>query len=554
MSENTKIAVGWLALVLGVAVYLLNPGSEHAATNQEEYAHWQATRVTAEGGAWLPAKGTERNATPPALVWQGIVATDWARHWELWRLRLPVALYTLVTAALVLLLARRLSGSTGTGLLAATLFLAFFGTYCHGRMALASAAETFWFFLPFFILLCRPPRGDVLAWSHALAFGSMVGFGLLYGSYAVAISFCACLAWWTLSRRGRPWTDWIRRDAPKIVLLGIVASGFFLLCIGLVSFPPKTPLDVLLEEGAAKIGTAGGIDFTNFLSDRRGIRDILACYPYSVGLLAPAMVALFVMTFRTRRTLADAEKLLWIWIMAQVIVSALPRQHGGNHWMPALPAMAVLAALHWSQIPRWTMSITLLASGTIVLVLLLGGLVLTGELAEGPIYPWYFAPFMATIAGIALVAILRADWTRAAAVPAVLFVYLAYALFSMPFEGPRGRFARQTIDAVQGRTVFLPATHDAQEEIYRFMLPGAVIEPVPAGAAATIAELRTEYPLFILTAPCSNTALAQYPGMRIIGDRLRLTNPLGGTQHWRGPHGDITGRMFRKDLLIEIDK
>ena len=29
--------------------------------------------------------------------------TDWGQHWELWRLRLPVALYTLATAALVLL-------------------------------------------------------------------------------------------------------------------------------------------------------------------------------------------------------------------------------------------------------------------------------------------------------------------------------------------------------------------------------------------------------------------------------------------------------------------
>ena len=42
----------------------------------------------------------ERNTKPPALFWQGVVMTDWGRHWELWRVRLPVALYTLATAAL----------------------------------------------------------------------------------------------------------------------------------------------------------------------------------------------------------------------------------------------------------------------------------------------------------------------------------------------------------------------------------------------------------------------------------------------------------------------
>ena len=70
MSESPKIMLGWLALVLGAFVYLHNLGSEHAATNPDEHLYWQITRMTAEGGEWLPLKNlseAERNTKPPAL-------------------------------------------------------------------------------------------------------------------------------------------------------------------------------------------------------------------------------------------------------------------------------------------------------------------------------------------------------------------------------------------------------------------------------------------------------------------------------------------------------
>ncbi len=56
MSEHNKLVLGWLALALGVFVYLHNLGSEHAATNPDEHLYWQITRMTAGGGEWLPLK------------------------------------------------------------------------------------------------------------------------------------------------------------------------------------------------------------------------------------------------------------------------------------------------------------------------------------------------------------------------------------------------------------------------------------------------------------------------------------------------------------------
>jgi len=557
MTNRSSLLLGWLALALGVFVYLHNLGSDHAATNPDEHLYWQITRMTAEGGEWLPLKNlseAERNTKPPALFWQGIIMTDWGTHWELWRLRLPIALYTLATAALVLLLARRLSGRTVTGLLAAVIFLAFFSTYRYGRVVLTSAPETFWFFLPFFLLLYRPPRGGGLTWILAFVFGLIVGVGLLYKSFALVIPFCAGLTWWTLHQRAYRWPDWLRCDAPKIALLGTVALAVFSLWFWLDPYPQKILQDFVLKENAGKFDPKRGNYFLNLVSGNYSIWRILFGYPFNAGLLAPSIVALFVIAFRGRRTLIETDKLLWIWVLTQMIVFAFPQQRDERYLLPAMPALAVLAALHWGKIPRWTLVITLVAAAVITAVLLLGGLILTGELAEGPIYAWFFAPALAAIAGLSVVGLWRRDWTKSLAAPAVLLVYLAYALFCIPFDGPRGEYPQQTIDAVKGRTVVLPTVFGAHDEVYRFMLPGANLQTVRVEPPAQLEDLRRDYNLFILGVPASNTAIAQFPGIKILGSRLSLVDRFTGRQSKDMLRGNITGQLFQQDLIIEVEK
>ena len=561
MNENTKLLLGWLALALGVFVYLHNLGSEHAATNPDEHLYWQITRMTADGGEWLPLKNlqeAERNTKPPALFWQGVVMTDWGRHWELWRVRLPVALYTLATAALVLLVGRRLSGRTITGLLAAVVFLAFFSTYRYGRVVLTSAPETFWFFLPFAILLlagkAHPPQVSArsLSWPLALAFGLMVGAGLLYKSFALVIPFSAGLAWWTLHQRGYRWPDWLRCDAPKITLLALVALGVFSLWFWLDPAPHLILQDFVLKENAGKFDPKRGNYFLNLVAGNYSIWRILFGYPFNAGLLAPPIVVLAFLAFRGRRALAETDKLLWIWVLTQMIIFAFPQQRDERYLLPAMPALAILTALHWPQLPRWSLAITLAAVAAITAVFLLGGIIVTGEFAAGPLYPWYFAPAMAAIVALALVGLFRKSWTKSLAAPAVLLLYLAYALFTIPFDGPRGEFSREAVDAARGRTVILPTVYGAHDEVYRFMLPGADIQTIRVEPPAQLADLRKEHPLFILSVPASNTAIAQFPGVRILGERLHLVDRFTGHQSKDMLRGNITGQLFQKDLLIEI--
>jgi len=551
----SRLWLGWLVLALGVFVYLHNLGSEHAATNPDEHLYWQITRMTAEGGEWLPLKNlklSERNTKPPALFWQGLVMTDWGQHWELWRLRLPVALYTLATAALVLLLGRRLSGKTATGLLAALVLLAFFSTYRYGRVVLTSAPEIFWFFLPFFVLLYWRPRAGGLNWPLAAAFGLMVGAGLLYKSFALVIPFCAGLAWWTLHQREYSFLAWLRRDAPKITLLGLIALGVFSLWFWLDPHPHLIWQDFVLKENAGKFDPNRGNYFLNLVAGNYSIWRILFGYPFNAGLLAPAAVALAVLAFRGRRKLPATDQLLWIWILTQMIVFALPQQRDERYLLPAMPALAVLLALHWTQIPRWTFAITLAAVAAITGVFLLGGVILTGEFAAGPLYPWYFAPVLAAIVGLALAGLFRRAWTKALAAPAILLLYLAYALFTIPFDGPRGEYSPAAIEAVRGRTVVLPTVFGAHDEVYRFMLPGAEIETIRIEPPAQLDDLRPDHQLFILSVPASNTALAQFPGLRILGERFHLVDRFTGNQSKDMLRGNITGQLFQKDLLIEI--
>ncbi len=555
MTPRTATWASLLALALGAFVYLHNLGSEHAATNPDEHLYWQITRMTAESGEWLPLKNLnppERNTKPPALFWQGIVATDWGRHWEIWRLRLPVALYTLATAALVLLVGRQLSGDTRTGLLASLVFLAFFSTYRYGRIVFTSAPETFWFFLPFAILLLRGRAAGGLTWGWAAAFGLMVGAGLFYKSFALVIPFAAGLSWWTLQERSYRLPAWLRADAPKIALTALLAVVVFSMWFLLDPEPGNIWRDFVLKENVGKFDAKGGSYLVNMLAGGRSIWPILFGYFVHAGLLAPAFAYLCWLAWRQRVTLTGPEKLLWIWVITQVVIFALPNHRYEHYLLPAMPAVAVLLALRWQEIPRWALAIALVAVAAVSLVFLVGAIVLTNEVGEGALYPWFAWVLLAAIAAFAAAGAWRPDRTRRFACPAILLLYLAYALFLIPFDGPRGTFDRAAVEDVRGRTVILPTVYGAHDEVYRFMLPGADVQTARVEPPADLETMRREHTLFILGVPARDHTTEKTPGLRVLGARLNLVDRFTGKESKDMLRGNITGQLFKKDLLIEV--
>ena len=543
-----------LCIVLALAAYFAALGSDHAATNGDELLYAQMTYATAESGHWLPLRTMierHRNTKPPGLFWQGLVSTDWAQHWSLWNLRWPSVLYTLATALMVFLITRKISSNTSTGLLAALVYLAFFGTYRYGRVFLTSAPETFWLFLPFCVLLLQPRDKTGICWGAVLAFGLMIGAALLYKSFALVLPGAIGLAWWTLHGRGYRLGEWLRADAAKIAIVSFIALATFSLWYWLDPQRQLLLQEFVLKENVGKFDTGGGNYLINLLWGESSVWRNVISYPLNAGLLAPAVIALFVMTWLRRRDLTNDEKLLWIWLITVFVVFTLPNQRDERYLLPAMPALAVLLALQWSRIPKWILSITLLAVAVIPLGMGLGAILLTNDAGLGTLYPWFYWLFIAAVIAFAVLGMARRSLTHQFAVPAILLLYLCYAAFLIPFDGPRGEFDRAAADFARGKTIAAPINFNAREEIYRFMLPGAELPPYHVNDY-DLARLRSENTTFIITLPLRDMTVENSRDLRIVGTRLQLIDRFNNKETMEMLGGNVSRNLFKKDLLVEV--
>lgn len=546
---------GWLALLLAVFVYFYALGSDHAATNGDELLYAQITRVTAETAQWLPLQSEverHRNTKPPALFWQGIVTTDWAKHYKLWRLRYPSVLYTLGVAAMVFLIGRKLGGNTSIGILAALVYLCFFGTYRYGRVFLTSAPETFWLFLPFCLLLLRARPVAPIGWSRAIIFGLMFGAAMLYKSFALALPAAAGLAWWTLRARDYRWLSWLKTDAPQIALAGFVSLGVFSLWYFLDPQRHLILADFVLDENVGKFDTDGDNYLLNLLWGGSSIWRNVVSYPINAGLLAPAVAAVFALGYMRRREMELGEKLLWFWLIALFVVFTLPNQRDERYLLPGMPALAVLCALYWTRIPVWLLGISLAAIAVIAFGMGWGAILLTRDLAEGLLYPWYFWVFIASLVAFALVALMRRTPIRSAVLPGILLLYLAFGLFLIPFDGPRGAFDRAAQDLARGKSFPAPVNFGAREEIYRFLLPGSNPRPYRINKAPTLEQLRDDHSLFIVTVPLGDRTVEADPRLRVAGSRLQLIDRFDNAETMDMLRGNVSRHLFKEDLLVEV--
>lgn len=546
---------GWLLLLLAVFVYFYALGSDHAATNGDELLYAQITRVTADTGHWLPLQSEverHRNTKPPALFWQGIISTDWAKNYDLWRLRWPNVIYTLGIAAMVFFLGRKLGGGTSGGILAALVYLCFFGTYRYGRVFLTSAPETFWLFLPFCILLLRSRPIVPIGWGWAAVFGLIFGLSLLYKSFALAAAAVAGLSWWTLHARGYRIGTWLKADAPQIALAGLLSLAVFSLWYVLDPQRHLIIADFVMDENLGKFDTGGENYFVNLLWGGSSVWRNLVSYPINAGLLAPAVVAVMVLAFRRRREITGGEKFLWFWVIALFFVFTLPNQRDERYLLPGMPALAVICAIYWQRIPAWLHGISLAAVAVIALGMGLGGALLGRELGDGAVYPWHFWLFIAALIAFAITALLRRSTIRSAVLPAILLLYLAFGLFLIPFDGPRGEFDESAQIFARGKSIAVPVNFGAREEIYRVLLPGSSPRPYNIKKFPGIDALQERKQPFIVSVALGENPLNGKAGLRLVGTRLQLVDRFDNKETTDMLRGDVAPHLFKKDLLVEV--
>ena len=554
-STRTRGLLLWYGLgaVLAIFTYFYALDGKNIPKNGDEFPYEHITRVTAASGHWLPLQSQMpqfRNTKPPLLFWQGIVSTDWGRNWTLWRLRYPNVLYTLLTAGLVFLVGWKLSRRLETGFVALLTFLAFFSTYRYGRPFLTDSPLIFWLWAPLAALLCWRPalfNSPVVA---PLLLGLAFGVGLLYKSFALLLPAALCLAWWYLRERGYRLKTFLKRDAGKVVIVGLLSLAVFSLWFVLDPNPRAILQEFVLKENAGKFDAHGDGYLKTFFWGGSSIWLLVVSYPLNAGLLSFLVIGLFFVAFKRRKEMTDGEALLWIWVITLFVVFALPSQRDERYLLPAMPALAVLCALNWERIKLELFNTTLIVTGVLILGLAYLSWRLQQNVPEMQLYPAAYWLLLVGNGVLIVLALARPRLTRAIVNVAVILALLSMAAFLRPLDGPLGSYNAEVQNYTRGRAVWVPINFNAKEEGYRFFLPGADVHAYDFDPNLTVTDLSARYPLFALRLPMSASA-TNLGGCKIIGQRVDLGSRHTGRQIWEMIRGKVFEHLFLKEVLIE---
>jgi len=510
--------VYFATLLLAIFTYFYALDSLHTPKNGDEYPYTHITRMTAQNGTLLPLQSDlegMRNTKPPLLFWQGIASTDWAQHWNSWRLRWPSVIYTFLSGALIFMLAKRL-GNLQSGFVAVLSFFAFMTTYRYGRPFLTDSPLMFWLFLPGFSLLYWRPQ----AFDSKLAFpflaGLALGIGFLYKSFMLIIPTGLTFAWWSWKERNYSFVDFIVKDCWKLFLMMALALGLFSLWFVLDPDPKSILQEFVLKENMGKLGQNNFL--ANLLWGRHSIWSLAVGLLLNTGLLIFPTTYLIYDALGERKRMDSSERMLWSWVLVYFVVFSLPNVRSARYLLPVMPAIAILLALHWDRIPRWTFKLSLLFSGLFVFGIGYFALQLELFLGETSIYPYYIWIIIGITLGVILLAWLQRDWTKDLTPAALLLSFLCLASFYYPFDHERGNYSQETMSAVKGKEVWVPHNFLAKYERYGFILPGAHIRGYWTNEENTPAKLLATHEYVIIRrAPSERLDMAD---CQLLGTRI----------------------------------
>ncbi|MGH9463184.1 MAG: ArnT family glycosyltransferase [Vicinamibacteria bacterium] len=510
--------VAWSCLlVLAVTTYLYSLDGLYIPHIGDEAPYIQVVRRTAESGRWLPLRtppGLE-NTKPPLLFWLGIVSTDWAREWTLARLRFPITLFTIATAGLVFLLARRIGRDNEPGYPAALSFLAFASTFQYGRPFLTNLPETLFVFLPFFWFIYFHDRIEsIFYWIGA---GLSVGLACLFKSFLLIAPVGMAFSWCLLSERRWRFQSFLARDAWKVATTLLIALACFSLWPLLDPDPASVIRHFVVEENFGKLA---GTDYLRGLfSGPYPLHRIWLGPLANAGPLALPVLYLTVSHWKRRHELNLSEKFLWILVLSFVLVYSIPSQRQENYLLPTAPALAVLLGGEWKKIERpWFYVFALpLLLGLLILIWLTDA-ISSQALPAGSYSFWQRALPWSAIA--ALVGGLHFRRTAPSAFyVGVLLAFLSLTAALAPFEGPAGRYDRETQTALTGEVVHVPSNFVAKYERHRFILPESEIEGYDPSDRQRVNQLLRSGQIVAIERPLGQTV----PGpFEVYGRRLTL--------------------------------
>ena len=553
-SEQRESLFLGAAVLLAVLTYLYGLGTVGIPANGDENVYIHIARKTAESGHWLPlASDIERvrNTKPPLLFWQAIASTDGGADWTLWRLRLPSALYSVATAALLGALLRRLRQQWRIALLAPLIYLAFYSTYRYGRPLLTDAPEVFWLALPGVAVLWT--RGTLLD-SKLLApllLGAVVGIACLYKSFAQVVPFCFSVAGWQLDRQGYRIRESVAQAAPIILVGCAIALVIFALWPLLDPDPGAIWRDFVLRENAGKFDSSAGAAsyLKSFLWGGWSVWSLFGALLANGGLLAPILLVLMIDAWRRRHSLSSEERVLWIWVIAYFVAYSIPSQRSGRYLLPAMPALAVLAALAWSRLPRLvfvaTVALATAVAGAFAIFSILVVRQVAGGLMFSPQY-WLVIAAAVVLGGLSLVV---PRLSRSTAPVLAILLPLAMGLSLNSYAAPPGPYTAATRERLRGKAVFVPCNFLASQEAHRFLLPGADIRSYAEEDGLTAEALAARYQFFAAFVPLGQTPRCN--GCRVLDERYVVRARHTATTLNETPLSQVVRDFFEREVLFE---
>ena len=535
--------VVWLCIAVLVALgYLFQLGGDHIPRNGDELVYAHIARLTAESGHWLPLVSSYdfmRNTKPPLLFWQAMVAGGWGDHWTLLNLRLPSVIYLWATALMGGLLTWKIISTQqqpegpgeapssqhaiSMGAVAAIVFLSFFSTYRYGRPYLTSAPETFWLSGVFFALAWSPSQLLASRWKFPLLAGLAIGIGCLYKSFAMVapVGLGLALCYQTVHARHALWQFFrpgIVNDGVKVAAICVIAVGVFGLWFALDPLPGEVWREFVVGENVGKFKSSESYLKLAF-SGSGGIAVILTGYFVNAGLLFPLSVGCAWTAWRSLRAnratgikTSDAEKVMWLWLLALAIVFMLPSQRSARYLIPAMPAVAVLVALYWQRIARIWFSLTLVFCALWALAMGSIGYGAVKATQDAGVYSPLFWILLALIGAASIAGIIKRQLTKPVAAVTAFAALMSLAWVTAPFNGPAGHYKAATVALLQGQKLLVPNNFNGQFERYEFLIKGAKIvaydAPQPVDYADVDALFKTSrYALVARRSgqlPCTN--------------------------------------------------
>ena len=513
-SSSFSATVGWFVLLtLAVAVYFFGLGGQYVPTNGDELVYAHIARVTAATGHWLPLASelnNMRNTKPPLLFWQAMVASDWGRNWQLFALRLPSVIYTLLITAAIAFTVRGITQSTRKGLMAACIYLAFFCTFRYGRPYLTSAPETFWLFLPVLLLLWLKSQvlsknlsitakfeennpltpglhNNIAIFSVAfwILTGLAFGLGAAYKSFALIAPAAAAL--WCAILLSSARLNWrlVFQTSLGMFASVLIGVGFFALWFVLDPDPAAVWREFVVGENAGKMVDKLGWWHEAIYGGGSSLWAMSLAYVENAGLLAFVVLGLAVAGvaawLRQRRlgqpiTLPPHTLILLTWLVVWLVVFSIPSQRSARYVIPAMPALAMLTALYWERIARgWFLA----SLGLIAIVLLVLGRIAWVAHDLGIASGLEMTLALAAVAAVSvtlLCGMAKPGWTRACTVAASLLVFASFNLVVNPLDGPSGRYDAAVQKRFNQALLAIPSNFNAQFERFEFLLPGNKIK------------------------------------------------------------------------------